>query len=549
MTNFKTFLAILFAVAVLVFVAIMIAPKDNNKEIADASQLLDMTQAESDIDSMAEVPAETNVVSENVAEATTEETADDATILLNTGNGLEEVTIEDSNLDAEIAYADVITAEEIESLKDFLATQPDVDGQVVKSFWQRYGGENGYFVVYQDDNGNYAVPASDEMFYQTDLVRPKKVVEMGLSKTQMDDAFAFPFNLTEEQVKKILAAKLGSKIDFSEDEISAQRIELFQFLFASPHALEGYFNLLSKQKIADEFVVTDYWQLGNEFLERCKEARKNGEGMNIWYVTYRNQEDKEILTTSEEYHKYVIGLWNLLWPKQAQAVVYTAKAGNHYHLVDTMDFNSMRAATPADYDESLASLMFPIYTKTGKIALMFGANYRDKRPEILNYTVVKKPVVRQKAVTPVPTVITPPIIFGVTTTTTTTPPPSGDTPGNPPPDNPPPGGNTEHKSPAEGTKAQTGGGQKSDPGPGEQKPDQGNGNGQYQQGTSENPDGSDQKQYDPGPEADNTDNGKAPETEPIETHTSVTENGPSGGNGGGAGGDNSKEIAPPPAED
>ncbi|MBR3233423.1 hypothetical protein IKG12_00990 [Candidatus Saccharibacteria bacterium] len=555
MTNFKTFLAILIAVAVLVFVAIMIAPKstsntEDTKGMTEISEVLDTSNAQSDTDA----PAEEETISDNsiVAEAESSNTDTEATEVVTTidmGNGPESFVLETADTDIP-AYLDVITTEDIQSIKDFLAAQPDIDGDAVKNFWQKYGGNNGYFKVLQDDNSNYLVAAGDEMFMQTDLVRPMKSVDMGLNKTQIDDAFAFPFELTEEQVSKVLKLGVGQKGDFSDAEIEKLKIQLFQFLFSHPHALEAYIELLNQQKIADEFYLNEYWVLGNEYLERCKTAREEGKGMNIWYAKYVNDDDgKEYHFTTEDYHKYVIGLFNLLWPRKAEVAVYTAKAKDHYHLMDLGDFNSMRKATLADYDENLASLVFPFYTKTGKIAIRFGANIRDKRPEILNYTVVKKPVVRQKAVTPVPTqVITPPIIFGVTTTTTTTPPPSGDTPGNPPPDNPPPG-DTEHKSPAEGTKAQTGGGQKSDPGPGEQKPDQGNGNGQYQQGTSENPDGSDQKQYDPGPKADNTDNGKAPETEPIETHTSVTENGPSGGNGGGAGGDNSKEIAPPPAED
>ena len=555
MTNLKYVLAILIGLAIVTGVAFAIAPKGADADTESAANDINAVE-------MLDVPQEATETDEAevVAEASTEEVvAEEGGIVssnetgwttIDMGNGPESFVLETADTD-EPAYADVITAEDIQSVKEFLAAQPDIDGNAVKSFWQKYGGENGYFEVLQDREGSYIVAAGNEMFMQTDLVRPMKSVDMGLNKEQIDDAFAFPFELTEEQIGKILKLGVGQKGDFSDAEIEKLKIQLFQFLFGHPHALEAYIELLNQQKIADEFYLNEYWVLGNEYLERCKTAREEGTGMNIWYAKYVSDDEKEYHFTTEEYHKYVIGLFNLLWARKAEVAVYTAKAKDHYHLI-AGDFNSMRKATPADYEESLASLIFPFYTKTGKIAIRFGANIRDKRPEILNYTVVKKPVAKKKKVDPPPITLTqeqPPIIFGVTTTTTTSP-PSGGTPSNPPP-----GENKEYKSPSEGTKAQTGGGQKSDPGAGDQKPDQGNGNGEYQQGTSENTNGSDQKQYDPGPKADNTDNGKAPETKPIETQTSETEKGTAGGDGsdgkpaGGSAGDNQKAISEPVAED
>ena len=286
MTNFKTFLAILIAVAVLVFVAIMIAPKstsntEDTKGMTEISEVLDTSNAQSDTDA----PAEEETISDNsiVAEAESSNTDTEATEVVTTidmGNGPESFVLETADTDIP-AYLDVITTEDIQSIKDFLAAQPDIDGDAVKNFWQKYGGNNGYFKVLQDDNSNYLVAAGDEMFMQTDLVRPMKSVDMGLSKEQIDDAFAFPFELTEEQMSKVLKLGVGQKGDFSDAEIGKLKIQLFQFLFGHPHALEAYIELLNQQKIADEFYLNEYWVLGNEYLERCKTAREEGKGMNI----------------------------------------------------------------------------------------------------------------------------------------------------------------------------------------------------------------------------------------------------------------------------
>ncbi len=458
---------------------------------------------------------------------------------------------ENPEIDGELAYLDKISAEDIESIKGFMSAQPDIDGEVVKDFFIRY---SNLFSFFQDENGEYLVLADTESLMQSDIVRPGKSVEMGLNKNPIDDALAFPYDLTEEQVKKVLATGLGKKADFAESEITLMKAEMFQFLLGSPIGLEAYIKLLNSQKIADQFYLNEYWSAGNEYLERCQEARKNGEGLNIWYRQMVDPEDgtKKYHFTTEEYHKYVVALFNLLWPRKAEVAVYTAKAGDHYHLI-AGDLNSMRQATPADYSESLASLIFPFYTKTGKIAFRFGSNLRDKRPEVLNYSAVKKPVVKPKvtpAPTPVPVVTPVPVItwqngVPVTTWVNSTPDPTP-TPENPPgpPSNPP-----EYKAPSEGTDAGTGGGKKSDSGPGEYKPDQGNGNGEYQPGTSENPDGGKEENHDSGPAADNTDGGDPPASDPIPEHDSGTEKGDAGGEGGGAAGDNKGSVSEPPATD
>lgn len=479
-------------------------------------------------------PANPEGFDEYVAAATISDTDDSSKETALTEVAVAETFIQEEATVDKLAYVNTITEEEIESLKDFLKAQPDIDGNVVDDFFAEFGS---IFKVYKDDEGNYLVPANLESWQQTDLVRPRKAIEAGLNKEDkpIDDALAFPYELTNDQVQKILKLGVGSKADFSDSEIEKLKIEMFQYLLGSPTGLEAYIRLLNEQKIADKFYLNEYWSAGNEFIKKCDEARKNGKGMNIWFVKMVSKDGKtEAHYTTAEYHKYVIALFNLLWPRKAEVAVYTAKAGDHYHLIGA-DFNSMRQATPADYNETLASLIFPFYTKDGKIAFRFGSNIRDKRPEILNYTVQKKTA--KKTVTPTPTpVITwtqNPILPTVPTPTTPTPGTPGDPPG--PTPTPTPGPTPEPtptpeiKKPSEGTKAPVGGGQNDDPGPGEKKPDAGNGNGEYKPGTSPNP--GDKDEHPSGPPSDNTDNGTPPKTDPIPVQPPTTEEKPGNNNG------------------
>lgn len=484
------------------------------------------------------IPEDFDQFVEAEAESDTEDSSKETTLA-----SAETFIVEDAEID-KLAYVNTISEEEIQSLKDFLKAQPDIDGEVVKEFWKEYGH---LFEVYQDAEGNYLVQMNEESYQQTDLVRPNKAIEAGLNKQPIDDALAFPYQLTNEQVQKILKAKAGQKVDFSESEIEALKVEMFQYLLGSPTGLEAYIKLLNEQKIADKFYLNEYWSAGNEFLEKCKAARKSGEGMNIWFVKMTSKDGKTSAHyTTEEYHKYVVALFNLLWPRKAEVVVYTAKAGDHYHLINC-DFNSMRQATPADYSETLASLIFPFYTKDGKIAFRLGSNIRDKRPEVLNYTVVKKPV---KKSNPSPTPIityqqTPPITtFAITPTvpgTPGTPPGPTPTPGPDPNPTPKPTPNPDPgKAPAEEPKAPVGGGENDDPGPGEKKDDQGNGNGEYKPGTTPNP--GDKDEHPTGPPSDDTDNGTPPPTDPIPVKPPTTVENPGNNNG-------KMPTTPPPVDD
>ncbi len=455
----------------------------------------------------------------------------------------ESTYVEENPVDVDkLAYVNTITPEEIQSIKDFLEAEPDIDGIVIDDFIAEFGDK--FPELIQDEKGEWMYPLNYESLSQKDSERPDAAIKAGLNKEgkPIDDALAFPFDLSYNEVQEILKLKVGKKADFGEARIEELKVQLFKYLLGSPIGLEAYFNLLNKQKIADQFTLEEYWKTGKDYLQKCEESRQGNEakGINVWLREFKKDSETRYFTNAEHI-KYCIALHHLLWPRKAEVAVYTAKANDHYHLVDLADFNSMRVATPADYKETLASLIFPFYTKDGRIAFRFGSNIRDKRPEILNYSATKKPVVNKKPTpTPIPPVVVSPtttIATWATTTTTTTTVPGN--PNNPPGPGPGPN-NPETKAPSEGTKAQTGGGQKTDPGPGEQKPDQGNGDGEYKPGTSENPT----------PPSNGGGEDSPPPTAPIEEHPSNTENGTAGGDdGGAAGGDNGNMGGAPPASD
>lgn len=470
----------------------------------------------------------------------------------------------------EFAYADQLSDEEVDSIIEFFEEQPDVDQDDVAAFVEKYAE---YLEDYErDKDGNLLVPLSDESLMQTDDTRPLAAVEMGLNKKPINDALAFPFELSEEQVKKILAAKGGQKVNFTEEEIDALRVELFREFAGNPILFEAWMRLLTDQNIGQKVDVRERWAKGREFMNLSEISRDlepwtggtavdpyaniRGKGMNIWL---RKVNGKHY--TKPDYQEYVLAMIYLLLPVETDVEVLTAQAGDHYNLIPG-EPSSTRVAEPADYKETLASLVFKIYDKTGRVAIKIGANLRDKRPEILNYTVVKKPVPES---TPAPVNTAKPSPTAVATTqpsqaTTTT----ANTPETTPtiePTKPPKKEEEGKKSPKDDNANAETDHKDDDPGPGEKKPDIGDSksdkveDSQYTQGTSTNTDGADQSNYDSGSAADATDNGNVPDTSAPENQIGTgegtsnesytdTQTGQTGD-----GGNNATKISAPPVTD
>lgn len=425
---------------------------------------------------------------------------------------------EASNID-ELAYKDEVSDEDAAAFREFLESQPDIDEDTLATVMAQCG------LDYEVDNkGNFLVPLSRNSLVSTDATRPRASVEMGLNSNPIDDAVSFPFNLSSEQVQKVVSNDLTS---FSAEEIDALRKELLREIFENPVLGEAWMRLVTSQKIADFYTIGDYWKTGANFIAEADKARSDGEGMNHWL---RN--DGEYYT-STDYQKSMAGLVMFLFSRQSRVETFTALPENHMHLIPQIGeaANSQRFATFADYEEALASLTFRFYLKNGKVGIVFGANLRDKRPEVLNPTTQSNPATvtnnggkdnnagkdknagkdnnagkdknakKKKKAKPNPK-DTPTTTEEQTTEQKT----------------------EEKKNPeASSLKQSEVPTQNDDSGPGPQKPDQGNSQSasveesQYQQGESENTDGNDVTKYDQGPAADYTDGGAVPATKPIDS--------------------------------
>ena len=398
---------------------------------------------------------------------------------------------EKSDID-EGAYLEDMDREVVIDFTKAIEELPDVDDSSVENFYKEH---KDIYKYQKDPEGVYLPPLSDESLMETDEERAFWAKDIGLVTYQTDDAIAAPFDLDKDQVKKITKAAIGTKIDFSDEELEDLRNELFRAWMENPILFESWVRLIADQKIGQEEVFGDHWKAGSDFLTIYDEARDDGIGMNIWL---RKINDKYY--TNYDYQKYVVAVTMLFFPKENDVIRLTAQPGNHYCLVGG-DFNSMRKAAPADYSENLSSLEFLFRTKMGKIAIRIGANLYDKRPEVLNYTTTHKST--QQSTTQPTTSSTPP------TASTPVVPASPQT-------------SEGTKSPVDDSANAVTDHQDDDPGPGTWKPDIGNSTSptvegsQAHAGTVVNTDGGNAALYPAGPAADATDNGTPPDTSAAE---------------------------------
>lgn len=409
------------------------------------------------------------------------------------------------------------------SKEEFIVEHPEIFGDYPK-----------------DMDGKLAIPfeGEDQMVAQ-DEARQNAAKLVGLETQPINDALDFPnAELTEADIKAIKAARTNQKVKLEKD-LETYEIAIFKDWLSKPVVFEAFINLMLDQKIGSDFTLRENWTGPSKFTEAYDKAREDGEGVNHWLRDFEDEGGNHYAFMTTEYvYDYVIPFISFVYTQPFSCEVLTSR--EHYHLV-AGDDDALRKAELASYRDNKAAFVWRFMLKDNSIALMLGDNVRDGRPEILNYTVIKKPPV--KKVDPTPPVkqqdqvVTNTSTTNTSTTTTSTP-PSGD---NPPGDNNPPHDDPPHddppkeetKSPSQGSASQgnadVGGGKNDDPGPGTQKPDQGNSKSdkveesQYQQGNSENKT-SDKTSYDQGPAADNTDNGTPPSTAPINTQEAINNN-------------------------
>ncbi len=500
-------------------------------EVAEAGN--DETEVETGGDAMVIVPeviANGEVVSETDTDAVIMKTV--------AGKGSE-------NGEVEEAYIEDVTPEDVEAFNNaFPVLTTGTANKIIANY-------NSQFEYEQWPDGNYKIPFSWHSMTENDFNRQKSAVWAGLSKKEINDALDYIFDqLTEEDIQKLLKLTFGSTVDLSNQE--QVKLELFQTWLENPVAFEAWLNFMQDLKVGESGTLAENCPGLRTYLSENRAAR-TGNGAGIM-IRLRDEAGNVGMSITDVDHLYVnqshimavCQLISFIEPLELGAGRY--HVSRRYHLVG-FDYNHLRVATETKEDEPDLDywLTFSYYLKGGKRAFFIGANLADRSPgEIQNTSTVKKSSVKTST-TNKTTKVTQKV-----TKVTTGPTPGGGGGPTPDPNPTPPGPNpkpkTEHKAPKESSgngNAPIGGGEKSDPGAGEQKPDLGNSpspnvpDSQYQPGNSENPGtgGS----YDPGPPADNTDGGTPPETKPIEEHPS--------NNDGDTGSHNGEMGGAPPIDD
>ncbi len=451
------------------------------------------------------------------------------------------LTAQASDGSTETANSGDINAEMAAAFFKTIKEAPDINSALVTSEMDEYGPKLGYAKV----GDKYIVPRNFELLNRDlnnpshpsmDAERSSWAVNEGLVVNGITDAPRKPFALTTEQKSKVLSLGLNQFADMSAEEKENLELQLIRALMEDPILLEGYMRLFAEQQIGQEGKIGDHWLLWQQFCQQ---------DLNSFTYT---AEDGKYYTGSNNYHKYVVGFVSLLRAMDGEVARFTANEGDHLFL-NVWEFGTDRRLQKADYKEDLPSYVFLFRLKNGKIALMFGSNLIDKRPEVLNYTTMTQEV----AVTSAPVVKKRSSGGGgggSSTPSTPTP-----IPNNPPPT---PGGG-ETKNPSDDAANAITDWNDDDPGPGPWKPDQGNSKSPTVDGSQAKPnrnrvvntDGGNSNLYPVGPSADNTDNGNTPDTSKPENQPGngdgVNRSSVNGGTGDTTNGSNSGRVnvAPP----
>ena len=385
------------------------------------------------------------------------------------------------------------------SKEEFIAEHPEIFGDYPK-----------------DMDGKLAIPfeGEDQMIAQ-DEARQNAAKLLGLETQPINDALDFPNpELTEADVKAILKARTNQKVKLEKD-LEDYEVAIFKDWLSKPVVFEAFINLMLDQKIGSDFTLRENWTGPTKFVEKYDQAREEGTGVNYWLRDFEDEAGNHYpFMTTEYVYDYVIPFISFVYTQPFSCEVLASR--EHYHLV-AGDNDALRKAELAKYRENKAAFVWRFMLKDNTVALMLGDNVRDGRPEILNYTVIKKPPVKKVDPTPPPVKQQDQVVTNTSTTTTSTPPSSDNPPGdnNPPHEDPP---KEETKSPSNDNANAETDHKDDDPGPGTWKPDQGNSKSDTVEGsqahadTVVNTDGAKSENYPQGSAADHTDNGATPDT-------------------------------------
>jgi len=450
------------------------------------------------------------------AEATTEVTAEPATEVTEVSTR-ETFAYDEATAKPGYINTTEITQEVFDTFVENLNSNWDIGERTTEEFIAEHPE---IFADYpRDMEGKLCIPfkGEDQMEAQ-DEARQNAAKMIGLETQPINDALDFPNpELTEADVKAILKARTNQKVKLEKD-LEDYEVAIFKDWLSKPVVFEAFINLMLDQKIGSDFTLRENWTGPTKFVEKYDQAREEGTGVNYWLRDFEDEAGNHYpFMTTEYVYDYVIPFISFVYTQPFSCEVLTSR--EHYHLI-AGDKGTLRKAELASYRDNKTAFVWRFMLKDNTVALMLGDNVRDGRPEILNYTVIKKPVVKKKTEdkTPTPTPTPTPSPSGGSPNPTPTPTPTPTPPGPNPTPTPTPTPTPETKSPSDDKANAETDHKDDDPGPGPQKPDQGNSKSDTVEGsqahadTVVNTDGAKPENYPQGPAADHTDNGATPDT-------------------------------------
>lgn len=405
-----------------------------------------------------------------------------------------------------------ITRAQVVEFEEIMSSYSVSDGIIEDVFWilgidEKYpiGADNGSIF-----SGQYLFPMSEEWTLRCDDDRSHSAIKMGLNKAgeTIDDASGFAFRtLTPDDVKRIVAAKQYALIKI--DDPDAVELEYFEYVLGYPAQLKADWELTRDYQYGDSRPVKElaidmenFYQ--NKLLVASGEVYTEvtlADGRRAKRYYNPDDMDGELLTApvgmdyftrklrvngetrhyvTPEYLEYACLWLNMLY--DCDPAFESVPTTRRYHLVSNSVANDQRWMTEANYQESLASMVWPTRLKDGQIAMKFMVNLRTKDPAVGKaITPGKTPPPANNNSSKKTNTNTQPQNTTSNTPSSSTPntPPStsdtpGTTPGGTPPGDTPPGKDTPTqpqdgegvKVAAEGDKGPVNSGKGDNPGPG-----------------------------------------------------------------------------------
>ena len=236
--------------------------------------------------------------------------------------------------------------------------------------------------------GNFKVQFTWESMPDVSGTRVATAKNKGLHSQIISDAAAYTYsNLTPEDVKAILAAKLGDTVQVHSlyDLDRETKISLVE----NPILLAGFLEMMKTEKLEDYKTLSEINPWIQKFLDDFYKKPLD------YWVKYTGKKYKYFM--KNEYLKYACGALGFLNQMELNVECLTSRRNMHLVGLGTGEKVIM---SEADYQESYAVLSYTYYDKNGNVVIKIGFNLRDKRPEILapyvpqepsGYTPVAKP--------------------------------------------------------------------------------------------------------------------------------------------------------------